>query len=108
MHRHASINRAYRLVFNRVQGTCAVAPETARSGRAGGTVASAPLGLLHARLHWWGSAMVLGLGLCWALASAAEPVPPPAAALPMGGQVTSGSATVNVNGSTMTVGQASP
>ncbi|WP_143694865.1 ESPR-type extended signal peptide-containing protein, partial [Variovorax sp. JS1663] len=31
MHRHASLNRAYRLVFNQAQGTCVVAPETARS-----------------------------------------------------------------------------
>ncbi|WP_143694907.1 two-partner secretion domain-containing protein, partial [Variovorax sp. JS1663] len=103
-----SLNRAYRLVFNQAQGTCVVAPETARSaGGAGAGATSSPAGLLQTRLKRLALAMVLGLDLCAATAWAAEPSPLAANTLPRGGQVAAGSASLSTSGSTMTVGQAS-
>ncbi|GAA4355713.1 hypothetical protein GCM10023165_48140 [Variovorax defluvii] len=116
MHRHASLNRARRLVFHRALGTCAVAPETARSACGGNCVAAGSSSRLQqvqlrvrpeVRLDRLAFALVTVLGLCAATSAAAELSPPAANALPTGGQVAAGSASLSTSGSTMTVGQAS-
>ena len=65
MNRHASINRAFRLVWSAARGACIVAPETAR-GR--GTAVS-----------------ISAAGLCAALGSAAWAQSPPPTVVPVNG-----------------------
>ena len=97
MHAHASLNRAYRLVWNAALGAVVAAPETARGGTAPGIApegAAFPLRRLVLAM-----ALALGTPAGWAA---------DASALPRDGNLAAGSATWSTSGSTLTVNQASP
>jgi filamentous hemagglutinin len=93
MKRHASMNRAFRLIWSAARGACIVAPETARGrGRAACSTAAAITGA-HA-----------AAGLCAALALAgpAGAQSPPATVLPVQGPASAATApngvpVVNIN-----------
>ncbi|TBV13541.1 GLUG motif-containing protein, partial [Stutzerimonas kirkiae] len=106
MWHHGSINRAYRLVFNRARGTWAVAPETARGqGKAaaavGGATATGRVAFSPRQLRL---AILAGLGLLTlpSLSFALD-----AGALPSGGQVIAGQADIGQSGTSLTVNQGS-
>jgi len=92
MHKHASANRFYRLVWSTVHRCWVAVAEGTRSHGKGGARRRA--------------AAVLACSLAMAAAaSAASAGAPPANALPTGMQLVSGQAGVNVQGSSMTVSQ---
>ncbi|TBV01674.1 MBG domain-containing protein [Phytopseudomonas dryadis] len=106
MWHHGSINRAYRLVFNRARGTWAVAPETARGqGKAaaavGGATVTGQFAFSARRLRL---AILAGLGL---LALPSSGFALDAGALPSGGQVIAGQADIGQSGTSLTVNQGS-
>ncbi|WP_059412904.1 GLUG motif-containing protein [Cupriavidus basilensis] len=104
MWKHASINRAYRLVWNRVQQAFVPAPETARGHGAGSAVArsSRASACLPPRAHprW----RLLSLALAGAfLAHPALALD--AGALPTGGSVAAGAANITGSGNALTITQ---
>ncbi|TBU95981.1 hypothetical protein DNJ95_07955, partial [Stutzerimonas kirkiae] len=106
MWHHGSINRAYRLVFNRARGTWAVAPETARGqGKAaaavGGATVTGQFAFSARRLRL---AILAGLGL---LALPSSGFALDAGALPSGGKVIAGQADIGQSGTSLTVNQGS-
>ncbi len=86
MHRHAAVNRIYRLVWNRASNSWVPAAETAR-GRHKGSGQTLITALL-----------ALGAGLGGAR---------PGAAAPLGGQVVAGSGHIGTSGSLTTITQTS-
>jgi filamentous hemagglutinin family protein len=89
MSRHASMNRAYVLVWNDLQQAYVPAPETARGrGKSTRTI----LAVAIAGLFCAGPALAAGSG-------------PGAGALPEGGRVTAGQAAIGQTGNSMTVQQ---
>ena len=109
MWKHASINRAYRLVWNCVQQAFVPAPETARGHSAGGATRARTRrggGIVPSdRLPLW---RVLNVALALAgllvspLALALD-----AGALPQGGSVAAGAANIAGSGNALTVTQSS-
>jgi filamentous hemagglutinin family protein len=97
MHKHASCNRFYRLVWSHVHACWVAIAEGAR-GR--GKRAARPLSATLAGALAAGSALAAAPGL-------AGLAPPPANALPGGAQVLAGQARVTTDGNTMTVLQGS-
>ena len=91
MHKHASANRFYRLVWSHVNACWVAVAEGSRSHGKGAARRRA--------------ATVLAGSLALAGAAAAAP-PPPSSALPNGMQLVAGKAGVAVQGSSMTVSQA--
>jgi len=92
MHKHASANRFYRLVWSTVHRCWVAVAEGTRSHGKGGARRRA-------------AAVLAGSLAMTAAASAASAGAPPANALPTGMQLVSGQAGVNVQGSSMTVSQ---
>ncbi len=86
MHRHASLNKAYRTVWNHARQCFVVVGENAKSHTKAKS-SSAAAGILAA-----GSFLLIGAGAM-------------AADLPAGGQIVGGSGSISTNGTTMTVTQ---
>ena len=115
MDKHGSINRIYRLVWDRVRGLWQVAPETARGqGKCSGVVGSrvAVVGHGTTRVRCGGTLSALGqslwrAGLFSAGMVALNAHALDAGALPTGGQVKAGQAVIGQQGRTMTVTQGS-
>src|SRR6478752_7214310 len=96
MHEHASLNRAYRVVFNEALGAMVAVPETARSCGGAASCVTASAAFPRRRL-----ALALALALAGPGAWALDPN-----TLPKGGQVAAGQpTTIDVKGATMTVNQ---
>ncbi len=106
MHKHASTNRYYRLVWSHVHSCWVAVPEGAR-GR--GKSASRKLTALLVGGMVSGAALAASPGPAGIAAPAprALPAAPAANALPTGPQVAAGQASVTANGSQMTVHQGS-
>jgi filamentous hemagglutinin family protein len=93
MHKHATMNRYYRLVWSHVHACWVAVAEGARGhGKGGARRRKATL------LAALAAAGVAGAGAAYAA--------PPATALPTGGQVAAGQAQISTSGSQMTINQA--
>ena len=92
MNRHASRNKAYRLVWNEQLAAWTVAPEIARGKSRKGASALA------------GQALLAVLGI---LAGPVQAGPPAPTQLPTGGQVVAGQASISQSGARMDINQSS-
>lgn len=100
MWKHASLNRRYRLVWNRVRQCWSVAPEIASGQGKAAAGASEPVQaacILPLR------ALVVAIGCAFSLPALALD----AGALPTGGNVVAGQASLSQSGNTLTVNQGS-
>ncbi|MFP6847679.1 MAG: GLUG motif-containing protein [Pseudomonas sp.] len=98
MWKHANLNRRYRLVWNRVRQCWSVAPEIASGqGKAAAGVSEPVQAACILPLR----ALVVAIGCAFSLPALALD----ASALPTGGSVVAGQATIGQQGSTLTVNQ---